>query len=122
MAWTEKIPTFAVGKLPVSVLSSVGFCFSLLFCVPCALLRLFSRGIPMVYIGIDSGTQSTKSIVVDAETGEILASAQRKYDLIPNLPPAHMEQDPQEWIDPTHAPVQDGIKKILNRSIQIAAN
>ncbi|HYZ74103.1 MAG TPA: xylulokinase [Chthoniobacterales bacterium] len=75
----------------------------------------------MVYIGIDSGTQSTKSIVVDAESGEILASAQQKYDLIPNLPPGHMEQDPQEWIDATDATIQECIKKIGKRAEEIEA-
>jgi xylulokinase len=53
----------------------------------------------MLFIGIDSGTQSTKSIVLNLETGSIEASAQRSYDLTPGLPPGHMEQDPQVWID-----------------------
>ncbi|HEY2424222.1 MAG TPA: FGGY family carbohydrate kinase, partial [Chthoniobacterales bacterium] len=75
----------------------------------------------MVYIGIDSGTQSTKSVVVDAETGEILASAQQKYDLIPNLPPGHMEQDPQEWIDATDATIQECIQKVGKRAGEIEA-
>jgi len=38
-------------------------------------------------IGIDSGTQSTKVLVVDAKNGKVLSSASRAYDLIPNLPP-----------------------------------
>ena len=32
-------------------------------------------------IGIDSGTQSTKALVVDANTGKVLASAAEAYDL-----------------------------------------
>ena len=75
----------------------------------------------MLYVGIDSGTQSTKSIVVDPESGEILASAQQKYDLIPNLPPGHMEQDPQEWIDTTDATIQECIRKLGKRADEIAA-
>lgn len=51
----------------------------------------------MLFIGIDSGTQSTKSIVLDAETGEILAEAQQKYDLIEGLPAGHLEQHPSDW-------------------------
>ncbi|MBL9153991.1 MAG: xylulokinase [Verrucomicrobiales bacterium] len=51
----------------------------------------------MLFIGIDSGTQSTKSIVLDLESGGILAEAQGKYDLIPGLPPGHLEQDPRVW-------------------------
>src|SRR5258707_3830193 len=43
MSWNEKIPTFAVGKLPVSYFEPTFHSFSLLLCVPCVLLRLFSR-------------------------------------------------------------------------------
>ena len=39
-----------------------------------------------LFIGIDSGTQSTKSLVVDAKNGKVLGSAQRAYGLIPGLP------------------------------------
>ena len=38
-------------------------------------------------LGIDSGTQSTKVLVVDARDGKVLASAAQSYELIPNLPP-----------------------------------
>lgn len=53
----------------------------------------------MYYIGIDSGTQSTKALVLDVESGEILATAQEEYDLIEGLPAGHMEQHPQAWMD-----------------------
>ena len=55
----------------------------------------------MIFIGIDSGTQSTKAIALDSETGELLTSAQESYDLISGLPNGHMEQHPQEWINAT---------------------
>ncbi len=51
----------------------------------------------MLYLGIDSGTQSTKTIVLDLATGGVVASAQKSYDFIPGLPPGHLEQDPQVW-------------------------
>ncbi len=53
----------------------------------------------MIYLGIDVGTQSTKTLAVDGETGAVLASASAGYDLIPGLPPGHKEQDPQVWLD-----------------------
>ena len=52
----------------------------------------------MIALGIDSGTQSTKTIALDLETGELLASAAQGYGLIEGLPPGHLEQDPAEWI------------------------
>lgn len=52
----------------------------------------------MISLGIDCGTQSTKTLALDWETGKILASAHQPYEFIPNLPPGSMEQHPQDWI------------------------
>jgi len=75
----------------------------------------------MLYIGIDSGTQSTKSIVVDLETGGIQASSQQNYGLIPGLPDGHMEQDPRVWIDAVDKTIQDCLQQIGERRDQIRA-
>ncbi len=53
----------------------------------------------MILLGIDCGTQSTKTVAFDAESGAILAQAGLAYDLIPGLPSGHMEQDPKVWVD-----------------------
>ncbi len=50
-----------------------------------------------LFLGIDSGTQSTKAIVLDIDSGEIVAQAHRKYALISGLPAGHLEQHPQDW-------------------------
>lgn len=52
----------------------------------------------MIFLGIDCGTQSTKTLALDWETGAVLATAHESYGLIPGLPPGAMEQHPQEWI------------------------
>jgi len=57
----------------------------------------------MIFLGIDCGTQSTKTIALDWETGAILASAHRSHGLLPGLPPGAMEQNPQDWIDAAEA-------------------
>jgi xylulokinase len=64
------------------------------------------------FIGIDSGTQSTKTIILDATSGEIVASASRQYELIEGLPAGHKEQHPDEWI----AAVRETIKTALDKS------
>ena len=48
-------------------------------------------------LGIDSGTQSTKVLVVDARDGKVLASATQEYELLPGLPPGAKEQHPHTW-------------------------
>ncbi len=48
-------------------------------------------------IGIDSGTQSTKALVVDARTGKVVGSGSAAYGLIPDLPAGAKEQHPETW-------------------------
>jgi xylulokinase len=48
-------------------------------------------------IGIDSGTQSTKALVVDARSGKVCGTGSAAYGLIPNLPAGAKEQDPETW-------------------------
>ena len=50
-----------------------------------------------LYIGIDSGTQSTKAVVLDLKTRKVVAEARASYDLIQGLPAGHMEQHPADW-------------------------
>ncbi|MEM1530101.1 MAG: xylulokinase [Candidatus Bathyarchaeia archaeon] len=62
------------------------------------------------FIGIDNGTQSTKTVVVDGETGKVLGKATKEYGLIEGLPPGHKEQDPAVWIDALIDTVKRAIK------------
>ena len=57
------------------------------------------RRMRSLLLGIDSGTQSTKVLVVDARNGNVLAEAAQKYGLIPNLPTGAKEQHPETWRD-----------------------
>src|SRR6266568_1232770 len=62
-------------------------------------------------LGIDSGTQSTKALVVDARDGKVLASAAQEYDLIPNLPPGAKEQHPHTWRDATASAIRRALRR-----------
>jgi xylulokinase len=62
-------------------------------------------------IGIDSGTQSTKVVVVDARDGKVLASAAQEYELIPNLPPGAKEQHPHTWRDATASAIRRALRQ-----------
>lgn len=50
-----------------------------------------------LFLGIDSGTQSTKAIALDLDSGKVVAEARAPHALIPGLPAGHMEQHPAEW-------------------------
>ena len=54
------------------------------------------------FIGIDNGTQSTKTIIVNSETGHVVGRATKGYGLVEGLPSGHKEQDPNVWIDALH--------------------
>lgn len=51
-----------------------------------------------LFIGIDSGTQSVKAVVLDLASRKVIAEARAPHKLIEGLPVGHMEQHPQDWI------------------------
>ncbi len=74
----------------------------------------------MLFIGIDSGTQSTKAIVLDLESGAILAEAQEKYDLIAGLPAGHLEQHPEDWSSAADQTVRRCLETLGERRAEVA--
>ena len=73
----------------------------------------------MFYIGIDSGTQSTKSVVLDFETGEIVAQASQPYNLISGLAAGHLEQRPSDWIDAVKNTVASCLEQLGDRCAEV---
>lgn len=79
----------------------------------------------MYFIGIDSGTQSTKSLVADGESGKILAVVSHPTPLIQDLPPGHKEQHPDDWrqalrISLKAALEESGIDPLMVRGIGVS--
>ena len=72
-------------------------------------------------IGIDSGTQSTKALVVDARDGKVLGAASQAYDLIPNLAPGAKEQHPHTWRDATAAAIRSALRQAKAVAADVAA-
>src|SRR5437016_6760850 len=62
-------------------------------------------------LGIDSGTQSTKVLVVDSRDGKVLASAAQGYDLIPDLPPGAKEQHPHTWREAAASAIRQALRQ-----------
>ncbi len=73
----------------------------------------------MIYLGIDSGTQSTKAIALDFESGEILASSQFAYSMIEGLPSGHLEQHPQVWIEAVEKTILDCLTQLGPRKNEV---
>jgi xylulokinase len=72
-------------------------------------------------IGIDSGTQSTKVLVVDARNGKVLSAASQAYDLIPGLPPGAKEQHPHTWRDAAARALKQALKAAKASSTEVRA-
>ena len=74
----------------------------------------------MITLGIDSGTQSTKTIALDLETGEILASAQQAYGFVEVKVEGAMEQDPSVWIAAVEATITEVLSNIPDRRSEVS--
>ena len=72
-------------------------------------------------IGIDSGTQSTRALVVDAKNGKVLAAASQGYDLIPNLPPGAKEQHPHTWRGAAAQAIRQALKSARAGASEVKA-
>jgi xylulokinase len=75
----------------------------------------------MIALGIDSGTQSTKTIALDIESGTIVASASESYGLLEGLPPGHLEQEPKVWLDAVDKTVRACMKTLGTRKSEVRA-
>src|SRR5438105_8569519 len=72
-------------------------------------------------LGIDSGTQSTKALVVDARDGKVLASAAQAYELIPNLPPGAKEQHPHTWREAAGSAIRQALRQAKAVAAEVKA-
>lgn len=57
----------------------------------------------MFAVGIDSGTQGTKVLVVDIRTGKVQGRGFAPHVMVPGLKPGENEQDPATWIEALEA-------------------
>jgi xylulokinase len=51
-----------------------------------------------LFIGVDSGTQGVKALVLDLDERRIVARASAPHALLAGLPQGHMEQHPEGWV------------------------
>jgi xylulokinase len=72
-------------------------------------------------LGIDSGTQSTKTLAIDAHSGKVLGEASQKHGLIPGLPQGAKEQHPKIWRDAARATIRKALKDAGARAGEVKA-
>ena len=70
-------------------------------------------------IGIDSGTQSTKVLIVDAKSGKVISSAAESYELIEGLPAGAKEQNPEDWVRATRNSIRKALKLAKAKSDEV---
>jgi len=73
----------------------------------------------MIFLGIDCGTQSTKAIALDADTGAVLASARRSYDILPPTGFGAMEQRPEDWRNAADATIREVLAALGMRKSEV---
>lgn len=72
-------------------------------------------------IGIDSGTQSTKALVLDVAKKKVVGTASVAYGLIPKLPPGAKEQHPHTWRDATARAIKAALQQANARPGEVKA-
>jgi xylulokinase len=73
----------------------------------------------MIYLGLDCGTPSTKALALDGESGAVLASAAKAYDVIPDLHPGHVEQHPATWLEAMDATLRQVLQALGTRRHEV---
>lgn len=75
----------------------------------------------MLCLGIDSGTTSTRALVLDVETGNTLASARHGHTFVEGLPHGHAEQLPKTWVEAADHAIGECLAAVGPRRQEIAA-
>jgi xylulokinase len=73
----------------------------------------------MYAIGVDSGTQGTKVLIVDFK-GKILSSGRAPHRFVENLKPGESEQDPHVWIEALKKALKEALTNAEIRASEIA--
>lgn len=62
------------------------------------------------FVGLDSGTQGTKSLIID-ERGGVIGRGYSPHKFVPKLKPGESEQDPATWVKALHNSLKVALKE-----------
>jgi D-xylulose kinase len=71
-----------------------------------------------LFLGIDSGTQGTKAVVLDMESGAVVGSGRAPHGLIAGLAPGAMEQHPRDWVAAMEKAVAQALRGVDRSAIR----
>ena len=69
------------------------------------------------FLGIDSGTQSTKAVIVEADTGRVRSIGRAPHSVMANAP-GQKEQEPQWWVDALTRAVREALAATSGVEVQ----
>lgn len=64
----------------------------------------------MYSLGIDSGTQGTKALVVELDSGQVLGRGYGRHQMVTGLKPGESEQHPETWVKAMEEAVTEALK------------
>ena len=73
-----------------------------------------------LFVGIDSGTQSTKAVIVSGGDGRVLATHAATYDILPSDVPGTKEQRPADWVSALDACLTAVVQAVGARATEVA--
>ncbi|HEX9794609.1 MAG TPA: xylulokinase [Planctomycetota bacterium] len=65
-----------------------------------------------LYLGLDVGTQGTKSVLYDASEGRVVSRGAKKYGMLPVKRAGAAEQDPRAWIDAAESALVQALTQV----------
>uniref|UniRef100_A0A061RC70 Xylulokinase n=1 Tax=Tetraselmis sp. GSL018 TaxID=582737 RepID=A0A061RC70_9CHLO len=71
-----------------------------------------------LYVGVDVGTQGTKTVVYDSSLKTVVASAAESYGLLDSNVPGRAEQDPSIWIEAVKSTVKRALERVDAKSVK----
>lgn len=71
------------------------------------------------FLGVDSGTQGTKAIVMDGAKGRVLGQASAAYPCLPGLPPGAKEQNPEIWASAMEKSIKSALRQAGVQASQV---
>ncbi|MBM3311016.1 MAG: xylulokinase [Candidatus Aminicenantes bacterium] len=72
-------------------------------------------------IGVDSGTQGTKVLIVEAETGAVVGRGAAPHRMVEGLRPGENEQSPSVWVEAFDTALREALGAADIRAADIAA-